>query len=77
MADLVDGKNPPPDGMPEIVGLHIGGCVDGNRRFRRRAHAHNHPTSEWFGWVCFLSPRRVYMADGRPHGAAPPVPETT
>ena len=66
MTELVPGKNPPPEGMPEIVGVHVGGCVKDNRRFRRRAHAHNHRQDPMYGWVCFLSPRRVYMDDGRP-----------
>jgi hypothetical protein len=57
-----------PAEMPKIVGIFVGGCVERGigSRFRRRAHAHNRKADAHFGWVCFLSPRRVYTTAGKP-----------
>lgn len=57
----------PADLMPEVAGLSMGGCVNGGRRFRRTAHAHNIPGRPAFGWICFLSAdiERVFR-DGVP-----------
>lgn len=65
---LVYGSYPAPTGMPEIVGVFIGGCVERGigSSFRRQAHAHNYPTTKSFGWVCVRSPRRIFTASGRP-----------
>ena len=54
--------------MPEIAGIFVGGCVNRGEgsRFRARAHAHNNPTGEHYGWICFLSERRVLTAAGQP-----------
>lgn len=52
--------------MPEIRGIALGGCVDGGKRFRRMAHAHNRRSGEHFGWVCFLGKRRWLSAGGGP-----------
>lgn len=54
-----------PADMPEIRGLFVGGCVARGvgSSFRRMAHAHNHRSSEHFGWVCVRSKHRVYIGD--------------
>ena len=60
-------NQPTPPEMPAMGGLFTGGCVargDGSR-FRRQAHAHNHASDPSFGWVCVLSAKRLYMADGQ------------
>ena len=48
-------------------GLFVGGCVDrgDGSRFRKYAHAHT-GRGQNPGWICVLSPKRLYMADGRP-----------
>jgi hypothetical protein len=59
---------PIPDGWCEVVGIFVGGCVkrgDGSS-FRRQAHAHNSTRSEYFGWICVRSPRRLSTANGNP-----------
>lgn len=61
------GEYPVPADMPEMKGLFVGGCVERGvgSRFRAQAHAHNHgKDNSHFGWVCVLSPKRLYMADG-------------
>jgi hypothetical protein len=57
-----------PDQMPEITGLFVGGCVERGEgsRFRARAHAHTGKKDPNHGWVCVLSPRRLYTATGQP-----------
>ena len=52
--------------MPAMTGLFVGGCVQRGDGSRFRAQAHAHTQSEPIGWVCVLSSRRLYMADGRP-----------
>lgn len=61
--------------MPEIVGIALGGCVNGGRRFRARAHAHNDPREPYYGWVCFLAAHGLsrrnpwpHLFDGEPSG---------
>lgn len=46
--------------------LYIGGCGDGGRWFRRKAHAHNDTKDKLFGSICFLSAKRLYNPDGSP-----------
>lgn len=60
------GPQYPPECMPEIVGIFVGGCVyrGVGSRFRSMAHAHNHPGHEFTGWVCILSPRRLLNTRG-------------
>lgn len=50
-----------PRTMPQIKGIFLGGCVRNGvgSSFRAQAHAHNHKTDEYFGWVCFRSIRRL------------------
>lgn len=62
---------PVPPEMPEMVGLFVGGCIERGEgsRFRAKAHAHASSATEpvqSYGWVCVLSPKRLYMEDGRP-----------
>lgn len=40
-----------------VAGLHTGGCVDGRRSFRRKAHAHI--KGPWKGWICALAAWRL------------------
>lgn len=49
-------------------GLFVGGCVERGpgSSFRRQAHAHAHPTSARWGWVCVRSWRRLLTASGAP-----------
>lgn len=51
----------PPEDMPEIKGIFLGGCVERGvgSSFRRQAHAHNYKTDPHFGWVCFRSIKRL------------------
>ena len=66
------GPRPCPFDWPEVAGLHIGGCIDDNRRFRHQAHAHNyggkHP-----GWICVLSHRRIFGTTRTPEGGWVPT----
>jgi hypothetical protein len=58
----------PPAEWTEVAGIFVGGCVargEGSR-FRHQAHAHNTPRQAWYGWICVLSPRRLYTAGGAP-----------
>ena len=59
---------PKPQEMPLLSGIFVGGCVDRGEgsRFRARAHAHNRRNDLSFGWVCFLSEKRVLTASGKP-----------
>jgi len=47
--------------MPELRGLFVGGCVERGEgsSFRARAHAHNFPGRQMYGWVCVRSVKRV------------------
>jgi len=47
--------------------IFVGGCIargEGSR-FRARAHAH-YSQSSHPGWICVLSPKRLWMANGAP-----------
>ena len=55
-----------PSQMPGIAAVIAGGCVEGGRRFRRRAHAHNHKTDKHFGTICFLGRSNIWTARGEP-----------
>lgn len=59
---------PPPEEMPEIAGIFVGGCVERGpgSRFRAWAHAHCRRGDPFFGWVCFLSFKRVLNGRGEP-----------
>ena len=50
-------------------GLFVGGCVDERGSWSiwedARSHAHNHQKSEWFGWVCIVSPAHVLTPSGQ------------
>ena len=56
------GPRPCPFDWPEVAGVHVGGCIDGNRRFRAQGHAHSRPGSSHPGWICVLSHRRLFAA---------------
>lgn len=57
-----------PEGWSAVKGIFVGGCVERGvgSRFRRRAHAHNYTKDEFFGWICVLSARRLWMPSGGP-----------
>lgn len=40
-----------------VAGVFVGGCVDGRKSFRAKAHAHT--TNEHRGWLCFRSEARL------------------
>jgi hypothetical protein len=52
-----------------LWGVFVGGCVDERNSWGiwdgTRSHAHNHPKSEWFGWVCIPSPKDVLTPRGK------------
>lgn len=62
------GENPAPESMPEVAGIFVGGCIARGvgSSFRARAHAHNHPTDDHYGWVCVRAARRVLTPTGKP-----------
>jgi hypothetical protein len=53
-----------------IWGVFVGGCVDERNAWGiwdgTRSHAHNRTKSEWFGWICILSPADVLTPRGQP-----------
>lgn len=53
---------------PEFKGVFVGGCVDRGvgSRFRAQAHAHTEPNGKNPGWICVLSPKRLYTDRGGP-----------
>jgi hypothetical protein len=56
------GPRPCPFDWPEVTGVHVGGCIDNNHRFRRQAHAHNDKADPHHGWICVLSHRRLFAS---------------
>jgi hypothetical protein len=50
-------------GLP-VTGIFVGGCIDGRKSFRRRAHAHNEKGSQYPGWICVRSEKRLYTSSG-------------
>ncbi len=61
-----------PGEMPEIKGIFLGGCIERGvgSSFRRQAHAHNHKSDAYFGWVCFRSIKRLGAWRGIPSTSA-------
>lgn len=57
--------------MPQIKGIFVGGCIKRGvgSSFRRQGHAHNVKGTEYFGWVCIRSHRRLYAATRNPDGS--------
>lgn len=55
---------------PQVWGIYVGmGCVSAESPLEWRgiwAHAHNDPEDEWYGWLCFDKPSRVFTKSGRP-----------
>lgn len=53
---------------PEVKGIYIGGCVERGEgsSFRALAHAHTSKSSEYHGWICVRSAKRLYTSGGRP-----------
>ncbi len=51
----------PPKDWKEVKGIFVGGCVKRGEgsRFRAKAHAHNKKGTEFFGWICVLSKKRL------------------
>lgn len=49
----------------ELKGVFVGGCVSRGEgsRFRAYAHAHTHKGYPHHGWVCVLSPKRLFVKD--------------
>jgi hypothetical protein len=64
------GPREAPEGMPEIAGIFVGGCIERGKgsSFRRRAHAHNHRDDPHYGWICIRSHRRVWAQRRLPDG---------
>lgn len=60
------GPKMPPEEMPELSGVFVGGCIERGvgSRFGAAGHAHNDPEDEFFGWVCIQSKRRMYTSSG-------------
>lgn len=60
---LAYGAHPCPFEWPEVVGLFVGGCVERGvgSRFRAMAHAHTGLRDKHNGWICVLSPKRVFV----------------
>ena len=52
----------------EKAKVFVGGCVERGvgSSFRRKAHAHNHTTDKYFGYICVRSPKRLRSINGRP-----------
>lgn len=51
---------------PEFIGLFVGGCVERGDGSRFRVRAHAHWGDDHTGWICVLSPRRLYTESGKP-----------
>jgi hypothetical protein len=54
------------DQYPEFRGLFVGGCVERGVGSRFRHQAHAHWSGDHAGWICVLSWRRLYTAQGTP-----------
>ena len=51
----------PPNEMPALKGIFVGGCIERGEgsSFRARAHAHCSKGDPYFGWVCVRSVKRL------------------
>ena len=57
------GIRPVPMIMPEVAGIHLGGCIRqgvGTSLKLAIAHAHISSKDSHMGWICFRSPQAYY-----------------
>ena len=53
-----------------LRGVYVGACIDEGLAYDRwrdnNAHAHNHRSSAWYGWICIYKPEAVLTPGGYP-----------